>query len=65
MKLNLKQIEDRTEKIKLIKIMLFKDNSTRDTSDIMRECFNLANLLTLPEVKSLYDRFYKDDVEFV
>lgn len=63
MKINLKQLDDESKKLKLLKAMLIRDNPTRDASDIMRECLNLATLLTLPEVQNIYNRFYKDEFE--
>ena len=63
MKINIRQFENEAEKLKLLKAMLIRDNPTRDASDIMRECLNLATLLTLPEVQNIYNRFYKNEVE--
>lgn len=63
MKFNIKQIDERTEKVRLLKRMLIRDNSSRDMNDIMRECLNLASVLTLPEVQNIYNRFYKAEVE--
>lgn len=63
MKFNIKQIDERTEKMRLLKRMLIRDNPTKDTNDVMRECLNLATILSLSEVRNLYDRFYKDEIE--
>lgn len=63
MKINLKQLDDESKKLKLLKAMLIRDNPTRDASDIMRECLKVSSFLTLPEVQNIYDRFYKDEFE--
>lgn len=63
MKFNIKQIDERTEKVRLLKRMLIRDNPTKDTNDIMRECLTLATLLSLVEVQTIYDKYYKPEIE--
>ena len=63
MKFNIKQIDERTEKVRLLKRMLLRDNPNRNTNDIMCECLNLATILSLSEVRNLYDTFYKEEIE--